>query len=501
MALGGLVLWAAQGCDTPEPNVDPAPVPAPAPGWDDDETTKAPDGAAAETAKTRSAPTAAGEPAHEILTQLVAGKHAPVRAHFDAAMDKAFSTDAALETWWRNIIKQTGEFQRVFDTRHGIKGDTSSVTITSYFATEPWDVAMEFDAAGKLSGIAVRTSDHPGLRAQTPKPPFDYTIRDTTFEGDGGNQMGGTLTLPKGPGPHPAVILISGSGSHDRDATVSGHRPFLLIADTLTRGGFVVLRYDDRGVGDSKGDPTKDTIESVAADAMKAVTFLKTRPEVDASRVGVVGHSIGGSVAPWVATKTKCAFVVTLAGSTVSGVELIPEQVGTLRLSEGRPAAVVDEIVAEQRKLVVLLAADAPAEEVDAALRAVAKANAKLADKPTPAVEQALQGVLRKQMSLPWYISFVKFDPAPHLKALKKPILMLHGSKDVVLPPELNRKPAEALLAGNGRARVETLPGLNHLFQTAETGAMSEYVLIDETIAPQVLRIMTTWMREQAGLD
>ncbi len=441
------------------------------------------------------------ERAEQVLAWLTGEEFGKLRPWFDAAMAKAFDSDEALARWWKGILAQTGPFQKVRRSATNREGTTTTVVLTAYFGTAAWDVSVVFDAEDKVAGLSVLASDYAGLRPQTPKDPLPYTTREVRFEGEGGTAMGGTLSIPESDGPHPAVVLISGSGSHDRDATVSGHRPFFVLADHLTRNGFAVLRYDDRGVGASKGDPTQETVPSVAADAKHAVQFVAGQPEVDAARVGVVGHSVGGMVAPGVATAAGAAFVVALAGPSLPGVELIPLQVGTLTLSEGHPADVVDEIVAEQRILVEKIAAGAAPDELEAALVALGKASAKLVDEPSPGVEKALTAALRTKASQPWYPSFVNADPASDLKALRLPVLMLYAEHDVVIPAAANETAANTALAANRDAQVRTLSGLNHLFQPAKVGGMKQYVLIEQTLDPEVLRIVTSWLREHAGLE
>jgi pimeloyl-ACP methyl ester carboxylesterase len=488
-------MLAAPACDEPPapPHASPAPETAPP----SEVPTAAPAPAPALTSLDEGTAVARAE---EVLGQLAAKEFAQVRPAFDAAMAEAFPSDEALQRWWQSILAQTGAFQKVRRSQLTREGATTNVVLTSYFATQAWDVTVLLDAEGKVAGLSVLPSAATDLRPQTPKPPLPYATRDVTFEGDAGTPMGGSLSIPSGDGPHPAVVLISGSGSHDRDATVAGHRPFFLLADHLTRHGFAVLRYDDRGVGASKGDPTLDTVGSIAADAAHAVRFLARQPEVDRQRVGIVGHSVGGMVAPRVATAAGAAFVVTLAGVSVSGAELIPVQVGTLRRSEGRPAAVVDQIVAQQRILVDRIAADASAAAIDEATAALGQANGLLAETPSERIDAALTDALRKETSRPWYASFVKADPTADLAGLAAPILMLYAERDVLVPAELNEAAAKRALAKHPDATVQTLPGLNHLLQPAETGAMAEYVLIEVTLDPGALDLVTTWLRARAGL-
>jgi hypothetical protein len=312
-------------------------------------------------------------------------------------------------------------------------------------------------------------------------------------------EIGGTLTLPAGPGPHPAVLLITGSGSQDRDETLFGHKPFWVIADHLTRKGIAVLRVDDRGIGKTTGDPLTATVEDHVTDAEAGVAFLKTQPEIDPKRIGLIGHSEGGVIAPVVAAKSSdIAFLVSLAGPAVSGAELNPMQVRALLEAGKAPPAIVDEIVAGQESLMKLLVADAPEKELQDAVKALAKVAVKLTPGVNPDDVEAQKTTAREMIPLlsPWFRSWAKLDPALHLAKLEVPILIMIGEKDLQVPAGPNLEQAKAALAGNPKLRAEQLPGLNHLFQTATVGTMDEYVTISETFNPAALELMTQWLVE-----
>lgn len=325
----------------------------------------------------------------------------------------------------------------------------------------------------------------PPKRPQTPKPPFPYRVEDVRFASRAdGVKLAGTLTLPEGAGPHPGVVLISGSGPQDRDETLFEHKPFAVLADALTRRGIAVLRYDDRGTGQSGGLFRGATTADFAQDAEGAFDYLRSRKEVAARKSGLAGHSEGGVVAPLVAARRpEVAFVVLLAATGVPGDEVLYAQgEALLRANQASEAA-----IAQQRRVqeVIFTAvkSGAAAEEV------LRQAREKLG--ASPLVEQAV-----KQASDPWFRSFLSLDPAVALGRVKCPVLALNGGLDRQVLPDQNLPAIEAALkkGGNARVAVRRFPRLNHLFQTAETGTVAEYGTIEETIAPVVLETIGDWL-------
>ncbi len=447
------------------------------------------------------------ETAKQVVQWLAAGEAALLREQFDKAMLKAFPDDAAIAKWWQDAVKQTGKLRKQLSATQKTDGKFTSVIVTCVFANAPQDVQVLFNKRGQVAGLKVSASTNPDVRPQTPTPPFPYASKEVSYDNTpGGTKIAGTLTIPTGDGPHPAVLLISGSGSQDRDGTLSGHKLFLVIADHLSRRGFAVLRVDDRGVGGSTGDPYEETVETMVSDVEASLAFLKSQKSIDPTRMGLIGHSVGGGmVAPIVASRSAdVAFVVSLAGPAASGVELIPVQVGALLKSEGRSADVVADIVAAHEKLAPLIAADAPASELEPAIAVLVKAAMRtLPGDIDPRIKKALQEHVRKQVLGPWHRSFAKAAPAQYLSRLTKPMLLMFGEKDVVVPADLNFSRAKQALAkaGNHNARVERLPGLNHLFQQAQTGGTDEYVMLTSTLDRSALDMMTHWLLETVGLD
>ncbi|MBO9710814.1 MAG: alpha/beta fold hydrolase [Caulobacter sp.] len=329
-------------------------------------------------------------------------------------------------------------------------------------------------------------------RPQTPRPPFPYRSQEVAYVNPVSKlQLAGTLTLPQGPGPFPAALLITGSGPQDRDETILGHKPFAVLADALTRKGVAVLRVDDRGVGGSQAGKPTDTSADFATDVEAGVAFLRGRPDIDPARVGLIGHSEGGLIAPLVAAKDpKIAFVVLMAGPGVDGETLILSQGRAIALASGAPAAKVDESEARNR-----LAFDAVRTAPDDAT-ALARLDA-LLQKPGAPTDATTVAQVRS-LATPWWRYFLASKPADALSQVKAPILAVGGSKDLQVPASENLAAIRAATAGNPDATVRELPGLNHLFQTTKTGLPTEYSTIEETIAPSALDLIVDWTATHA---
>lgn len=329
-------------------------------------------------------------------------------------------------------------------------------------------------------------------RPQTPVKPYPYQEKEVSFEGAApGVRLSGTLTAPRGKGPFPAVVLIAGSGPHDRNETVFGHQIFLVLSDYLTRKGIAVLRYDKRGVGRSGGDYATATTADFAHDAESAAAFLRAQPGIDPRRVGLIGHSEGGIIAPMVAARDpKIAFIVMMAGSGVPGDEILVEQTLRIREASGMAPARAEKDTDQERKLLALVKSQPPGPALDDKVRAEFDGK----------VPQASLGTVIHQLDSPWFRYFISYDPASALERVKCPVLALIGSKDTQVPPQQNlpaiRKALRA--GGNNHFEVDELPGLNHLFQPATTGAPSEYGQIETTIAPSALAKISSWILQQA---
>lgn len=328
-------------------------------------------------------------------------------------------------------------------------------------------------------------------KPQEPRPPFPYKAEEVAYTNPAdGARLAGTLTLPEGQGPFPAVVLITGSGAQDRDETLFGHKPFLLIADTLTRRGVAVLRVDDRGVGGSTGNPQTATTDTFAGDVAAGVSFLRGRRDIDPARVGLIGHSEGGIIAPMVAARDpKLAFLVLLAGSGVPGADITVSQVEVISRRSGESEAVVAEKVKLQRAIMAVLV-----EEKD-----LAKARARL--RPL-AVKAGLQGdTIDQQLDAllsPWFRRFVALDPRVYLAKVHVPVLALNGTLDTQVDAAVNLPAIAKALGHNHDVTTRALSGLNHLFQTAKTGLVDEYGALEETFAPAALTVVADWVVAKA---
>lgn len=360
---------------------------------------------------------------------------------------------------------------------------------------------------GTLPMTMVRGADAAMVlrRPQHPQPPFPYRTEEVTVESVPGVRLAGTLSLPRGDGPHPAVVLVSGSGPQDRDETLLGHKPFLVLADHLTRSGIAVLRLDDRGVGRSTGSFAAATSADFAEDAAAAVRWLRARPEVADRSVGIVGHSEGGMIAPLVAAETpEVAFVVLLAGPGIPAAELLVMQGALISRAGGDPEAEVQRTMALQREMFAAIAQTADSAALHGRLREIGagfQASLTAEERARPEFSEATMTAAIGTLVSPWYRWFLRYDPAPALRATRVPVLALNGSLDLQVPADENLAGIErALRAGGNRdVTVEKLPGLNHLFQTATTGSPAEYGEIEETMAPVVLRRVSAWILERFG--
>jgi uncharacterized protein len=342
-------------------------------------------------------------------------------------------------------------------------------------------------------------------RPQHPRPPFPYRAEEVAVESVPGVRLAGTLTLPPGDGPHPAVLLVTGSGAQDRDETLLGHKPFLVLADHLTRHGIAVLRLDDRGTGQSTGVFAAATSEDFAQDAAAAVRWLRARPEVADDRVGIIGHSEGGLIAPMVAARMpELAFAVLLAGPGIPSAELMVMQGALISRAGGDTEAEVQRTSALQREMFAAIAQTADSAALYQRLSEIItrfRASLTPEEQASPAASDATLAAAVNSLISPWYRWFIRYDPAPALRATRVPVLALNGSLDLQVPADENLAAIQANLAaaGNRDVTVEKLPGLNHLFQTAQTGAPSEYASIEETMAPVVLDRVTAWIVERFG--
>jgi fermentation-respiration switch protein FrsA (DUF1100 family) len=339
-------------------------------------------------------------------------------------------------------------------------------------------------------------------RPQDPSEPFPYLSEDITFENEvEGIKLAGTLTMPSEGKNFPAVVLISGSGAQDRNEALLGHKPFLVLSDHLTKQGIAVLRFDDRGTAKSEGNFSTATSADFKNDVAAAVNYLKTRKEID--NIGLIGHSEGGIIAPMLAAESEdIAFIVLMAGTGIRGDELL------LRQSEliGRASGMNEEQLKTARAfnqgaydlVVNNINENSVKEDIKKYLEESVSKNPELAS-ANGLKEQVFVDQILGQLTSPWMMYFLKYDPAEALKKVDCPVLAIIGEKDLQVPAEVNLKAIEEALkaGGNSQYTVKELEKLNHLFQEAETGAPSEYASIEQTISPVALELMSEWILEK----
>ena len=341
-------------------------------------------------------------------------------------------------------------------------------------------------------------------RPQEPKEPFNYTseaIIFTNYVADS-IKLAGTLTLPKNIKKPPVAILISGSGPQNRDEELMGHKPFLVLSDYLTNHGIAVLRFDDRGVGESKGNFQNATTFDFATDVEAAITYLKSRNDIDKTKIGLVGHSEGGLIAPIIASRNNAvAFIVLLAGPGVNGAKILETQAKKAGELAGTPEVFLNE----NQKLASIIYdiirthtdENIIKEQITKALNDYKVNNpmSVLAPYITPAMIEQQLSILKSD----WICTFIRTEPKDYLEKTTCPVLALNGSKDFQVLPDINLEGIKNALekAGNNDVTVKQLEGLNHLFQTAETGSMQEYNTIEETFSPIALEIIKDWILER----
>ncbi|QIA07212.1 alpha/beta hydrolase family protein [Draconibacterium halophilum] len=339
----------------------------------------------------------------------------------------------------------------------------------------------------------------PLLRPQTPEPPFPYLSEEVEYiNPESGLKLAGTITIPKDVDACPAVVMITGSGAQNRDENIFGHKPFAVIADFLTQNGITVLRVDDRGVGDSEGNVSTSTSLDFADDVLAGVNFLKKRKEIDPRKIGLIGHSEGGLIAPLVATKShNIAFIVMLAGPGTAGEQILYEQAALIAKAAGLPDYSVEQNKRSQQRIFEVVKSEPD----------TAKAREKLREAITQGMYTGMNEDMKKAIDAQissvnsnWFRYFLTYDPKPTLAKVKCPVLALNGSKDLQVQVSNLEAIIKAVNSGNNM-NVDTVrfANHNHLFQNCETGAVAEYAQIEETIDPEVLTVIKDWILEQTS--
>lgn len=345
--------------------------------------------------------------------------------------------------------------------------------------------------------------ERPQERPQEPRPPYPYHTEEITIENkQAGITLAGTLTLPQKSGVYPAVILINGSGAQNRDEEILGHKPFLVLADHLTRQGVAVLRFDDRGFGLSTGNYENSTAADFATDVEAAVSYLKKRKEIKIQQIGLIGHSEGGMIAPMIATRSRdIAFMVLLAAPGVHNYDLWIRQLSDIVETQGISKEKQEPLIQCYREIYRILKAT-PGQAAQPELEKYLKAH--LTDftagqplppgKEKPFIDQMVETFIQ-----PWFRYFITYNPIPNLEKTKCPVLALNGEKDLQVNATQNLLGINQALtkAGNKSFKTIPLPGLNHLFQECKTGAPGEYGTITQTFSPEALKTISEWIQIQ----
>lgn len=332
-------------------------------------------------------------------------------------------------------------------------------------------------------------------RPQEPKPPFEYEEIETSFGQE--TKLMGTLTRPKGKGPFPAVVLVSGSGPQNRNGEIFGHQPFWVIADFLSNNNLVVLRYDERGVGESEGDFAQTTSQVFKDDASEAVIHLKSFPFVDQNRVGVIGHSEGGMIGWMLASQlNNLDFLVALAAPVIPIDQLMEQQTEAVLKTGGASQQVIDERLDLNKKIYQVVKDTENLSDLEGNLEVVIRKHLASLGVDEQSLEAETAAVMESFLPTltPWMFEFMKFSSEPYIEQIEVPVFAAFGGKDIQVDAAAN---AEALLKMTSRKeqfRIVTYPNLNHLFQTSETGGLAEYGTNSETFNEQVLKDVVQWI-------
>lgn len=398
-------------------------------------------------------------------------------------------------------------------------GDTLNIDLSTIMAR--YSGVMTADG-GAISGtwyqggavvpVTLRRSGGEGTasarKSQEPSPPYPYRAEDVSFVNPRGkNRIAGTLTIPEGKGPFPGVLLLTGAGAQDRDASAFGHRPFLVLADYLTRRGVAVLRIDDRGVGGSEGSHARATLLDLSDDAVSGIAYLRARNEVSQAHIGVLGHGQGSSVASVAAVRMPEAvsFLVLLAGIGLPGDQLLLLQSAMMAKQQGAGVAQIEKQEDIQSRIYAALKQPGDSAVVAERIRPIVGELMQLIpDEQANAMggrEVATDRQIQALLS-PSFRSMLVHDPRTALRQVKCPVLALSGGKDVQVPAQENLAGIEAALraGGNKDVTVRTMPGLNYLLQACDTGSIAEYAAIEETISPEALQAIGDWIAAHAGI-
>ena len=341
-------------------------------------------------------------------------------------------------------------------------------------------------------------------RPQEPQKPYPYYSEEVRIENTKDSVvLYGTLTMPAKDGLFPAVVLISGSGPQNRDEELMGHKPFLVLSDYLTKNGIAVLRYDDRGTAKSKGIFSKATSFDFSNDAEAAFSYLLTRKEIIPNKIGLVGHSEGGLIAPMIAARNNnIGFVVMLAGTGLSGDQIMLLQQELIARADGSSEADIQKTKKVNKAVFDIVRKNEIANNLNSELSNYLKIELEKDTTLTKSLGMNIDDYIKstlKQITSPWFQYFLKYDPQTALTQVKCPVLAINGEKDLQVPPKENLEAIKKALkkGGNKNFVTKELPGLNHLFQICKTGSPLEYNDIEQTLSPLALEEVLQWIKMQ----
>lgn len=351
----------------------------------------------------------------------------------------------------------------------------------------------KFQQQGMSFKLNLEKGEYKINRPQEPQPPFNYQVKEVTFNNrEAGITLAGTLTMPNSKGKFPAVILVSGSGPQDRNEEILGHKPFFVLADYLTKNGYAVLRYDDRGVNESSGNFANSTTADFATDAEAALNYLQSIKEIDSKKIGILGHSEGGIIAQMIAANNKdLAFIISMAGPTIEIDQLMLKQKSDMERAMGVPELALKMNEKVFGEMYNILKKDISNQEAESEIKAYLKNDPVYKNVP----EKDIQAIL-DQTNQKWFREFISYNPASNLSKIKTKVLAINGEKDVQVTAKENLEGWKNGLVHNKKVTIKSYPNLNHLFQKATTGMPNEYGEIETTIEPIVLEDIVKWLNE-----
>ena len=354
-------------------------------------------------------------------------------------------------------------------------------------------IVGNFSQNGMSFKLNLKRGNNLPNRPQEPKPPYDYVIKEVSYKSTTDDVvLAGTLSLPKGDGPFPAVMLLSGSGPQDRNSSIFGHKPFLLLAHELTQSGIAVLRFDERGVGESGGRTSEMTMATQMGDAQAGINYLLSNNQINRTKIGLLGHSLGGILAPKLAIENDIDFLVLLAAPGVNGDAMMLKQRKDLLKLRG---ATDKQIEGTNGMLASLYSELRKSSLEDEALKTELQKKLAIKYETTLPVKE-LNEMVNSIVDNEELMAILKSSPANYFQKVSCPVLALNGSKDFQVSAKENLAAIEKALSDGGNTAIETheLESLNHLFQDSDTGDISEYQVIEQTMSPEVLRLITEWV-------